>query len=38
MSLEITVKNLIEKPIKALGYQEIEVKFVRESGVTQKSM
>lgn len=33
MSLEITVKNLIEKPIKALGYQEIEVKFVREGGV-----
>ena len=33
MTLEISVKNLIEKPIKALGYQELEVKFVNESGV-----
>lgn len=32
MTLETTVKNLIEKPIKALGYTEIEVKFVREFG------
>lgn len=31
MTLESTVKNLIEKPIKALGYTEVEVKFVRES-------
>ena len=28
MTLENTVKNLIEKPIKALGYSEIDVKFV----------
>ena len=32
MTLESTVKNLIEKPVKALGYTEIDVKFVRESG------
>lgn len=32
MTLENQVKNLIEKPIKALGYSEIEVKFVREFG------
>ena len=32
MTLESTVKNLIEKPIKALGYTEVEVKFVREFG------
>ena len=32
MTLESTVKNLIEKPIKALGYTEIDVKFVREFG------
>ena len=32
MTLENTVKNLIEKPIKALGYTEIEVKFVNEFG------
>ena len=32
MTLESTVLNLIEKPIKALGYTEIEVKFVREFG------
>ena len=32
MTLESTVKNLIEKPIKALGYSEVEVKFVREFG------
>ena len=32
MALESTVKNLIEKPIKALGYSEVEVKFVREFG------
>ena len=30
MTLENAVKNLIEKPIKALGYSEVEVKFVRE--------
>ena len=32
MTLESTVKNLIKKPIKALGYTEVEVKFVREFG------
>lgn len=32
MTLESTVKNLIEKPIKALGYSEVEVKFVNEFG------
>lgn len=32
MTLENTVKNLIEKPIKALGYTEIDVKFVNEFG------
>ena len=32
MTLESTVKNLIEKPVKALGYSEVEVKFVREFG------
>ena len=32
MTLESTVKNLIEKPIKALGYSEVDVKFVKEFG------
>ena len=32
MTLESTIKNLIEKPIKALGYSEVDVKFVREFG------
>ena len=32
MTLESTVKNLIEKPVKALGYSEVDVKFVREFG------
>ena len=32
MTLESTVKNLIEKPIKALGYSEVDVKFVNEAG------
>ena len=32
MTLESTIKNLIEKPIKALGYTEVEVKFVNEFG------
>ena len=32
MTLESTVKNLIEKPMKALGYTEIEVKYVKEFG------
>ena len=32
MTLESTVKNLIEKPIKALGYSEVDVKFVNEFG------
>jgi len=32
MTLESTVKNLIEKPIKALGYLEVEVKYVNEFG------
>lgn len=30
MTLEETVKTLIEKPIKALGYDQVEVKYVRE--------
>ena len=33
MTLESTVKNLIEKPIKALGYTEVEVKYVKEFGI-----
>ena len=32
MTLESTVLNLIEKPIKALGYSEVDVKFVKEFG------
>ena len=32
MTLESTVKNLIEKPVKALGFTEVEVKFVKEFG------
>lgn len=32
MTLEETVKNLIEKPIKALGYDAVEVKYVKEFG------
>jgi len=32
MTLEATVLNLIEKPIKALGYSEVDVKFVNEFG------
>ena len=32
MTLESTVKNLIEKPTKALGYTQVDVKFVREFG------
>ena len=32
MTLESTILNLIENPIKALGYSEVEVKFVREFG------
>ena len=32
MTLESAVKNLIEKPLKALGYSEVEVKFVNEFG------
>ena len=32
MTLESTVKNLIEKPIKALGYTEFDVKYVNEFG------
>ena len=32
MTLESTVLNLIEKPVKALGYSEVDVKFVREFG------
>ena len=32
MTLESTVLNLIEKPIKALGYSEVEVKYVNEFG------
>ena len=32
MSIEESVKNLIEKPIKALGYTDIEIKYVKEFG------
>ena len=32
MTLESTILNLIEKPVKALGYSEVDVKFVREFG------
>ena len=32
MTLESTVLNLIEKPLKALGYSEVDVKFVNEFG------
>ena len=32
MTLESTVKNLIEKPLMALGYSEIDVKYVNEFG------
>ena len=32
MTLESTILNLIEKPIKALGQSEVDVKFVREFG------
>lgn len=32
MTLESTVKNLIEKPLRALGYSEIDVKYVNEFG------
>ena len=32
MALETTVKSLIEKPILALGYTKVEVKFVKEFG------
>lgn len=32
MTLESSIKNLIEKPLEALGYSEIDVKFVREFG------
>lgn len=32
MSIEESVKNLIEKPVKALGYTEVEVKYVKEFG------
>ena len=32
MTLESRVLNLIEKPIKALGYSEVDVKFVNEFG------
>ena len=32
MTLESTVKNLIEKPILALGYSQVDVKFVKEFG------
>ena len=32
MTLESTILNLIEKPIKALGYSEVDVKFVNEFG------
>ena len=32
MTLESTVLNLIEKPLKALGYSEVEVKYVNEFG------
>lgn len=32
MALIDTIKNLIEKPIKALGYTKVEVKYVKEFG------
>ena len=32
MSIEESVFNLIEKPIKALGYSDLEVKYVKEFG------
>lgn len=32
MSIEQSVLNLIEKPIKALGYDKIEVKYIKEFG------
>ena len=32
MSIEESVKKLIEKPILALGYNKIEVKYVKEFG------
>ena len=32
MSIEESVFNLIEKPIKALGYSGLEVKYVKEFG------
>ena len=32
MNIEESVKNLVEKPIKALGYNEIQVKYVKEFG------
>ena len=32
MTLESTILNLIEKPLKALGYSEVDVKFVNEFG------
>ena len=32
MNIEESVKKIIEKPIKALGYTEVEVKYVKEFG------
>ena len=32
MGIEESVKNLVEKPIMALGYDKIEVKYVKEFG------
>ena len=32
MGIEESVKNLIEKPILALGYTEVSVKYVKEFG------
>ena len=32
MTLESSVLNLIKKPLMALGYSEVDVKFVREFG------
>ena len=32
MGIEESVKKLIEKPIKALGYEQIDVKYVKEFG------
>jgi len=32
MGIEESVKNLIEKPIMALGYTEVSVKYVKEFG------